>query len=87
VHIETVNHSAESVMSCFRSNGFVFLRLHDLWFAEPERPIFLDAGRGGMFESASRVPAIQIYEFRKVEAGERALMRGKWTHRTLSGLL
>jgi ubiquinone/menaquinone biosynthesis C-methylase UbiE len=66
VQIETVNHSAESVMSCFPSNGFAFLRVHDLFFAEPERPIFLDAGRGGMFESASSVPAIQIYEFTKV---------------------
>lgn len=66
VQIETVNHSAESVMSCFPANGFAFLRVHDLFFAEPERPIFLDAGKGGMFESASYVPAIQIYEFTKV---------------------
>lgn len=67
VQIETANHSAESVMSCFRSHGFAFLRLYDLFFAEPERPIFLDAGRGGMFESVSHVPAIQVYEFRKIE--------------------
>ncbi len=67
VHIETVNHSAERVMSCFRSNGFAFLRLHDLWFAEPERPIFVAAGRGSMFATASRLPAIQVYEFRKIE--------------------
>ena len=66
--IETVSHSAESVQSCFRSNGFALFRLHDLFFAEPERPIFLKAGRGEMFESASQVPAIQVYHFKKVEA-------------------
>jgi ubiquinone/menaquinone biosynthesis C-methylase UbiE len=66
--IETVSHSAESVLSCFRSNGFALFRLHDLFFAEPERAIFLKAGRGEMFESASQVPAIQVYDFKKVEA-------------------
>jgi ubiquinone/menaquinone biosynthesis C-methylase UbiE len=67
VQIESANHSAESVISCFRSNGFVLLRLHDLFFEEGERPIFIDAGKGDTFESASRIPAIQIYEFRKIE--------------------
>ena len=67
VQIETLSHSAESVISYFMSNGFAFLRLHDLFFAEPERPIFLEAGRGGMFENASQFPAIQVYEFMKME--------------------
>jgi ubiquinone/menaquinone biosynthesis C-methylase UbiE len=65
VQINTVSHLAERVISCFMSNGFAFLRLHDLFFAEPERSTFLDAGRGGLFETASHVPAIQVYEFRK----------------------
>lgn len=67
VQIETVSHSAESVLSCFRSAGFACLTLHDLFFAEPERPIFLGAGREEMFESVCHVPAIQIYEFKKME--------------------
>jgi ubiquinone/menaquinone biosynthesis C-methylase UbiE len=67
VRIKTVSHPAESVISSFQSNRFVFLRSHDLFFAEPERPIFLAAGRGGKFESACNVPAIQVYEFRKIE--------------------
>ena len=67
VRIKTVSHPAESVISSFQSNRFVFLRSHDLFFAEPERPIFLASGRGGKFESACNVPAIQVYEFRKVE--------------------
>ena len=67
VRIKTVSHPAESVISSFQSNRFVFLRSHDLFFAEPERPIFLASGRGGKFESACNVPAIQVYEFRKIE--------------------
>jgi ubiquinone/menaquinone biosynthesis C-methylase UbiE len=66
VQIETVSHSAESIISCFRSSRFAFLRLYDLFFGEPERPIFLDAGRDSMFASACHVPAIQVYEFRKI---------------------
>jgi ubiquinone/menaquinone biosynthesis C-methylase UbiE len=68
VQIKTVSHSAESVISSFRSNRFAFLGSHDLFFAEPERPIFLASGRGGMFASACDIPAIQIYEFRKIES-------------------
>jgi len=67
VQIDTVGHTAESVLSCFRSAGFACLTLHDLFFAEPERPIFLGAGREEMFESVCHVPAIQIYEFKKME--------------------
>jgi ubiquinone/menaquinone biosynthesis C-methylase UbiE len=65
VRIKTLSHSEESVISAFRSNGFGFLRSHDLFFAEPERPIFLASGREGMFESACQVPAIKVYEFRR----------------------
>ena len=67
VWVKTVSHSAESVISIFRSNRFAFLRSHELYFAEPQRPIFLASGRGGMFESACEVPAIQVYEFRKIK--------------------
>ncbi len=73
VQIDTVGHTAESVLSCFRSAGFTCLKLHDLFFAEPERPIFLDAGRGEMFESVCHVPAIQIYEFRNMGLSNRLL--------------
>jgi ubiquinone/menaquinone biosynthesis C-methylase UbiE len=57
--IITANHSTERIR-------------HDLFFAEPERPIFLSAGRGDMFESACHVPAIQVYEFMKVESETRS---------------
>jgi malonyl-CoA O-methyltransferase len=70
--IITANHSTERIRSHFRSNGFALIRLHDLFFAEPERPIFLFAGRGDMFESACHVPAIQVYEFMKVESETRS---------------
>jgi ubiquinone/menaquinone biosynthesis C-methylase UbiE len=67
VQIETVSHSSESVTSCFGLNGFALVRSHDLFFAEPERLIFLRAGKESIFERACHVPAIRIYEFRKME--------------------
>jgi ubiquinone/menaquinone biosynthesis C-methylase UbiE len=73
VRIEAVNHSSESVISCFRSNEFALHKLHDLFFAEPERPIFRNAMRGGMFDSASQVAAIQVYEFTKIEPANKSL--------------
>lgn len=73
VQIRTVSHSAQRVISSFRANGFAFLRSHEFFFAEPERPIFLASAKGGMFESVCHVPAIQVYEFRKVEASGRVV--------------
>ena len=68
VQIKTRSRPIQQVISSFRSNGFAFIRSHDLFFAEPERPIFLASAKGAMFESVCHVPAIQVYEFRKVEA-------------------
>ena len=42
--------------------------MHDGFFGESERPIFLDASKGEMFETARHVPAIQIYEFRNMDS-------------------
>jgi ubiquinone/menaquinone biosynthesis C-methylase UbiE len=67
VQIETAGHSAETVISSFQSDGFTCLKLHDLFFEEPERSIFLHTGKGEMFADACRVPAIQVYHF--VNAG------------------
>jgi ubiquinone/menaquinone biosynthesis C-methylase UbiE len=67
VQIKTLSHPAQTVISCFRSNGFAFLGSHDLFFAEPERPIFLASAKAGMFDRVCHFPAIQVYEFRKIE--------------------
>ena len=67
VEIETADHSAETVISSFQSDGFTCLKLHDLFFGEPERLIFLHTGKGEMFADACRFPAIQVYQF--VNAG------------------
>ena len=67
VQIKTLGYSTQRVISSFRSNGFDFLRSHDLFFAEPERPIFLASARESIFENACQVPAVQVYEFRKLE--------------------
>ena len=71
VQITILSHPTQRVISSFQSNGFAFLRSHDLFFSEPERPIFLASAKGAIFESSRHIPAIQVYEFRKVEASGR----------------
>lgn len=68
VQIETTDHSAEDVMSSFRSNGLLCLNVNACFLGEPERPIFLDSGKGEMFTGACRVPAIQVYQFVNTDA-------------------
>ena len=63
VQIETAGHSAESVISFVQSNTFSCLKVHDLFFGEPERSIFLHTGKGEIFADACRVPAVQVYQF------------------------
>jgi ubiquinone/menaquinone biosynthesis C-methylase UbiE len=67
VQIETTDHSAEDVISSFRSNGLRCLNVNACFFGQRERAIFLDSGKGEMFVDACQVPAIQVYEF--VNAG------------------
>jgi SAM-dependent methyltransferase len=63
VRIDTVSHSTESIVSGFRSHGFACVELCNLFFGEPERAIFLGAGKGDTFKAACDVPAIQVYQF------------------------
>ena len=64
--IETVYHPAESVVSCFRSHGFSIPNLYTFFFEEPERQVFFRAGRAALFEKVCRVPAVQVYDFRRL---------------------
>jgi len=66
VQIKTVNHSTEQVVSCFRSNGLDCRELHECAFEESEYPIFVEAGKENVFETVKKIPAIRVYEFRKV---------------------
>lgn len=66
VQIETVNHSAENVISGFRLHGLECDALREFHFEESEYPIFVQAGKESIFEAVSRIPAIQVYEFRKL---------------------
>lgn len=68
VQIETVSRSAESVVSCFRANGFACVELCNLFFGESERAIFVEAGKGNTFKTACEVPAIQVYQFTKISS-------------------
>jgi ubiquinone/menaquinone biosynthesis C-methylase UbiE len=66
VQIETMSYSTENVISCFRSHGLDCDELHEFAFEESEHPIFVAAGKEGIFETINKVPAIQVYEFQKI---------------------
>ncbi len=71
VQIASVSRSAQRVISSFRANRFLRPDAHDLHFGEPERPIFLQAGKGEFFEDACRLPAVKVYEFRSVDSASQ----------------
>ncbi|MGA8428244.1 MAG: methyltransferase domain-containing protein [Candidatus Sulfotelmatobacter sp.] len=66
VQIETVSYLTEHVISCFQSHGLDCDELREFAFEESEYPIFAKAGKENIFEVVRNIPAIQIYEFRKV---------------------
>jgi ubiquinone/menaquinone biosynthesis C-methylase UbiE len=63
VQIKMEHYSIETVTSCFCSVGFALSFPHEFFFGEPERPIFIQSGKEKVFETASQIPAIVIYQF------------------------
>jgi ubiquinone/menaquinone biosynthesis C-methylase UbiE len=75
VAISTFPHPVEEVRESFETHGFRLLQLTEAPLGEPERPIFLQAGKAGAFKEASEVPAVLICHFRRKpseESGERS---------------
>lgn len=73
VQIESLSYTAEHVISCFRSHEVECDELHEFAFEDFERPIFVAAGKENIFETVNNIPAIQIYEFRKLACRNRKL--------------
>jgi ubiquinone/menaquinone biosynthesis C-methylase UbiE len=68
VQVESMPRSSEHVVECFQSHFFACMKLYTFFFGEPERTIFLERGKEKIFEYACRVPAVQIYHFRKFDS-------------------
>jgi ubiquinone/menaquinone biosynthesis C-methylase UbiE len=67
LQIETFRHSFREIVGTFRAGGFECLERVPLWLAEPERPIFVRAGKSDLFEHACTIPALVNFHFTKLE--------------------
>jgi malonyl-CoA O-methyltransferase len=70
--IATFLHTVGEVRAAFESAGFELRQLIEAHLGEPERPIFVRAGKGHRFEEACSMPAVLICCFRrKASEGKR----------------
>lgn len=65
VEIRTVVHSIANIREQFLSSGFDCCDLLSEPLGEPEKTLFLQAGRGHLFQSACETPAVFIARFRR----------------------
>jgi ubiquinone/menaquinone biosynthesis C-methylase UbiE len=70
LQIETTSHSSREIVSVFNSAGLELAQELECFLGEPERPLFVQAGKESYFDKARVVPAIMILHFRRsLEAG------------------
>lgn len=66
VQIEMQSRSTDEIVATFSSSGFKCIHQLPLWLGEPERPLFVRAGKSEIFEDACQAPAIFICHFKRV---------------------
>lgn len=72
IRITAFLHTVEEVRAAFERAGFELRQLLETHLGEPERPIFVRAGKAHRFDEACRIPAVLICCFRRRAAeGER----------------
>jgi ubiquinone/menaquinone biosynthesis C-methylase UbiE len=64
IEIESQPRSAEEIVRAFYSGGFECLTHVALCLGDPEREIFVRAGKKDMFEQTCRIPAVFVGHFR-----------------------
>jgi ubiquinone/menaquinone biosynthesis C-methylase UbiE len=58
-------HSIESITDAARGSGLVLEELSEPCFSEPERPIFVNAGKPELFEQVRNIPAVLLARWHK----------------------
>jgi ubiquinone/menaquinone biosynthesis C-methylase UbiE len=71
VQIEMQPRVAEEMVHVFGSNGFQCQTHEPLWLGEPERPLFVQAGKSGSFADACTFPAVLVCHFRRTGSSAR----------------
>jgi len=65
IRITTFLHTVGEVRAAFERAGFELWQLLEAHLGEPERPIFVRAGKAHRFDEACRIPAVLICCFRR----------------------
>lgn len=68
IQIEISPRTQEEIVRAFHAGGFECLTHVPLCLGEPERPIFVQAGKGHLFAQACEVPAVLFCHFRRTWA-------------------
>jgi len=76
IHVETLPRTSEAIITSFHAGGFECLTCIPLCLGTAEKPIFERAGKQDEFETACRVPAVLLCQFRRVEP-PAAIQRGR----------
>ena len=67
VQIETFSRATEEILRQFCSHGFECVTQATLWLEEPEKPIFVRAGKADRFAQACQSPAVLVLHFRRLD--------------------
>jgi hypothetical protein len=65
IQIEMRPRAVEEIVHAFCSNGFNCQTHEALWLGEPERPLFVRAGKSTIFAQACQLPAVLVCHFRR----------------------
>jgi ubiquinone/menaquinone biosynthesis C-methylase UbiE len=68
IQIEMSARTAEEIIRAFYAGGFECLTHVPLCLGEPEKAIFIQAGKGSLFEAARRMPAVLLCHFRRTDS-------------------
>jgi ubiquinone/menaquinone biosynthesis C-methylase UbiE len=71
VQIEMLPRVAEEIVQAFHSNGFECLAHVSLCLGDPEKPIFVRAGKVHSFAEACRLPAVLVCHFRRLDFADQ----------------
>ena len=63
--VENHYHSLESLLEAARACGLVLEETVEPCFGEPERPIFVNAGKPALFDEVHGIPAVLLVRWRK----------------------
>jgi len=68
IQIEMSPRTAEQIIRVFYTGGFECLTHIPLSLGEPEKAIFVQAGKANFFEAACRMPAVLLFHFTRTAA-------------------